>query len=66
MNTHAVEHEGVAIQLSAKARQHLAWLAGGLVGGFAIPFLFADTLDLPRDLYYGIYIAFVAAFFVLW
>jgi hypothetical protein len=68
MNIHAVEHErtGVAIHLSAKAGLHLAWLAGGLAGGFAVPFLFADTLNLPRDLYYGIYIAFVAAFFVLW
>jgi hypothetical protein len=68
MNTHVVEHDrtGVAIHLSASARLHLVWLAAGLVGGFAIPFLFADTLDLPRDLYYGIYIAFVAAFFILW
>jgi len=68
MNTHAVERERteIAIHLPAKARLHLVWLAAGFVGGFAIPFLFADTLDLPRDLYYGIYIAFVAAFFTLW
>jgi hypothetical protein len=27
---------------------------------------FADTLDVPRDLYYAVYAAAVAAFFVLW
>jgi hypothetical protein len=36
------------------------------VVGFAVPFLFADTLRLPRDLYYAVYIAAVLAFFVLW
>lgn len=29
------------------------------------PFVFADVLDLPRDLYYGIYAASVVVFFVL-
>jgi hypothetical protein len=48
------------------ARQHLAWLGAGLVVGFGVPFLFADLLQLPRDLYYGIYIAAVVAVFVLW
>ena len=31
-----------------------------------MPFLFADVLQLPRDLYYGVYIAAVLGFFVLW
>ena len=31
-----------------------------------VPFLFADVLQLPRDLYYGIYIAAVFVFFALW
>jgi hypothetical protein len=48
------------------ARQHLGWLGAGLILGFAVPFLFADLLQLPRDLYYGIYIGAVLAFFVLW
>jgi hypothetical protein len=48
------------------ARQHFAWLAAGLAVGFAVPFLFADLLRLPRDVYYGIYIATVVVFFVLW
>ena len=51
---------------SGPARQHLAWLGAGLVVGFVVPFLFADVLRLPRDLYYGIYIVAVLAFFVLW
>ena len=34
--------------------------------GFLVPFVFADLLDLPRDLYYGIYVAAVFVFFGLW
>jgi hypothetical protein len=48
------------------ARQHLAWLGAGLVLGFVVPFVFADVLRLPRDLYYGIYIVSVLAFFMTW
>jgi hypothetical protein len=48
------------------ARRHLAWLAAGLVMGFAVPFVFADVLQLPRDLYYGIYIAAVLLLFLSW
>jgi len=51
---------------SHSARRHLAWLGVGLVVGFLVPYLFADVLHLPRDLYYGIYIATVLALFVLW
>jgi peptidoglycan/LPS O-acetylase OafA/YrhL len=36
-------------------KRHVAWLAGGIVVSFAVPFVFADTLELPRDLYYLIY-----------
>jgi hypothetical protein len=48
------------------ARRNLGWLAAGFVVAFAVPFVFADVLRLPRDLYYGIYAAAVLAFFVLW
>ena len=48
------------------ARQQLAWLGAGLVVGFVVPFVFADVLQLPRDLYYGVYIAVAFGFFVLW
>jgi hypothetical protein len=51
---------------SRSARRHLAWLGAGLLVGFVVPFLFADVLQLPRDLYYGVYIASVLALFVLW
>ncbi len=49
-----------------ETRTQLEWLAGGLVVAFAVPFLLADTLDLPRDLYYGIYVLTVAALFGGW
>ncbi|MDQ2709770.1 MAG: hypothetical protein M3Z25_20025 [Actinomycetota bacterium] len=48
------------------ARPQLVWLGGGLVLGFAVPFLFADVLQLPRDLYYGIYAASVLIFVASW
>lgn len=48
------------------AAQQLRWLAIGLLMGFLVPFVFADLLDLPRDLYYGIYAAFVITFIALW
>jgi hypothetical protein len=48
------------------ARQQVRWLGAGLVLAFGIPFVFADVLNLPRDLYYGIYAVTVVVFFVLW
>src|SRR5688500_1240091 len=51
---------------AATARRHLAWLAGGTVMSFLVPFVLADQLGLQRDLYYGVYITFVAALFVGW
>jgi hypothetical protein len=42
------------------------WLAFGVVVAFGIPFVFADLLDVSRDLYYGVYMASVAAFVATW
>jgi hypothetical protein len=33
---------------------HWAWLAGGFVVAFALPFLLADVLEINRDLFYGL------------
>jgi hypothetical protein len=67
MTTHAIEKgAGVHAHLSTAARRHLAWLLGGLAIGFLVPFVFADTLDLPRDLFYAVYVVSVVAFFLLW
>jgi hypothetical protein len=37
-----------------------------MVMSFSVPFLLADQLGLQRDIYYGLYIAAVAALFVGW
>ena len=67
MSTHAVKHRDASpARIPAVAAQQLRWLAGGLALGFLVPFVFADRLNVPRDLYYGIYAVSVAAFFVLW
>ena len=50
----------------ATAGRHVAWLAAGIVGGFLVPFVLADLLMLQRDVYYGLYIAFVVGLFVGW
>jgi hypothetical protein len=55
-----------ARRLPEVVRIHVSWLAGGLAVGFAVPFLLADTLGIQRDVYYGLYAAVVAAFFIAW
>lgn len=67
MSTHVITR-GVPIQtaLPATAGTHLAWLVAGLGVGFAVPFVFADTLELPKDVYYGVYALAVLLFIALW
>ncbi len=43
-----------------------AWIGGGLFFSFLVPFVFADQLEINRDLYYGIYAASVLSFLWLW
>src|SRR4029079_16551486 len=52
--------------LDTAARRHLTWLGAGLVLAFLVPFVFADTLEIQRDVYYGIYALFVGGLFVAW
>jgi hypothetical protein len=67
MSTHVIERgAGAHTHVSRAARTHVAWLLGGLGFGFLVPFVFADTLDLPRDLFYAVYVVAVGAFFLLW
>ena len=67
MSTHAFESRvSLPARVPSTAARQGRWLAGGLALGFLVPFLFADQLALPRDLYYGIYIVAVFGFFVLW
>lgn len=53
-------HPGVS------ARRQWAWLAGGTVLSFLVPFMLADRIELQRDLYYGIYALGVVGLFVAW
>ena len=43
-----------------------AWLGRGLAMAFVVPFLFADRLELNRDVYYGLYMASVATLVIAW
>ena len=47
-------------------RRHLAWLAVGVIVSFVLPYVLADRLGLPRDLYYGLYGAGVLALCAGW
>ena len=46
--------------------RHVAWLFGGMVVAFLVPYLLADRIGLQRDVYYGVYVAAVSALFVGW
>jgi hypothetical protein len=67
MTTAPTAHH-VSWTLSARAnwRRQVAWLAGGAVLAFAVPFVFADLVGVGRDAYYAIYIAAVVALFYGW
>jgi hypothetical protein len=67
MSTQALEPRvGLAGRLPEAARQQLPWIFGGLIGGLLVPFLLADRLNTPTDLYYGIYGVLVLAFLAAW
>jgi hypothetical protein len=68
MSTHAAAHpyRRRARWVTASVSTHLLWLAGGLLLGFLIPFVLADSLGINRDLYYGLYGAAVIAYVALW
>jgi hypothetical protein len=67
MSTAAVSSRlGGDARAAHSVAQQLRWLTGGLALGFLVPFVLADQLAIPRDLYYGIYAAVVTAFFALW
>ena len=67
MSTHALGRRtqpriGARLGLSA----HWAWLAGGFVVAFAVPFLLADVLEINRDVFYGLYATAVLGLIVFW
>ena len=67
MTTHAFGRESAAgVRAWHGLSAHWAWLAGGFVLAFAVPFVLADTLEINRDLYYGLYALSVTGLFVLW
>lgn len=67
MSTHSVGPDARSTRLATMAvSPHWAWLAAGLGVAFGVPFLFADVLDVNRDVFYGLYALSVVALFVLW
>jgi hypothetical protein len=67
MTTHAVGRLAPgAVRVWHGISVHWAWLAGGLMYAFAVPYVLADVLETNRDLFYGLYALAVIALFVLW
>jgi hypothetical protein len=67
MTTYAVgSSPRTAARRHAQARTHLLWLGGGLVLAFLVPYVLADRLELPRDLYYAVYGVFTVGLFAAW
>ena len=68
MTTHALKHttaHGRAARI-VLAQEHVVWLVGGMALGFAMPFLFADKLEINRDAFYGIYGMGVIGYITAW
>ena len=66
MATHAVHHRADVRAGVDLLRSHWAWLPGGIVLAFAVPYVLADLIEINRDLYYGIYALFTVSLFVAW
>ncbi len=67
MTTHAVGRQAPgAVRVWQGISVHWAWLAGGFLYAFAVPYVLADVLEINRDLFYGLYALAVIALFVLW
>lgn len=49
-----------------RRRRHWLWILASLPFAFGVPFVFADTLDLNRDVFYGVYAVAVALFVAAW
>jgi hypothetical protein len=56
----------LSIRPWSPALRQAAWLAGGAWLVFLIPFTLTDLTSIDRDLYYGVYVTAVAAFFGAW
>jgi hypothetical protein len=67
MSTHAFRRGSpVEVRVWHGLSAHWAWLAGGFVLAFAVPYLLADVLEINRDLFYGLYALAVIAWFAMW
>lgn len=67
MTTHALRaRAGLSARLPDAARKQFPWILGGFLGGFLVPFVLADQLSTPVDLYYGIYGVLVICFLAWW
>jgi hypothetical protein len=67
MSTHVVEpRTEVEVRVWHGLSAHWAWLAGGFVIAFSVPYLLADVLEINRDLFYGLYALSVFGLFALW
>ena len=67
MSTHAfgrVSHAEVRVWRGLSV--HWAWLAGGFVVAFAVPYVLADVFAINRDLFYGLYALAVIGLFASW
>jgi hypothetical protein len=67
MSTHALDRHmqrraGAQLRIS----RHWAWLGWGFALAFAVPFVFADLLEINRDLFYGVYAIAVFGLIGLW
>ena len=73
MSTQAVQRLPARTGMRLGISAHWAWLAGGFVVAFAVPFFLAEArsafgvvFEVNRDVYYGVYALAVVSLFALW
>jgi hypothetical protein len=66
MSTHVFDRGAGSNVLDRAAASHWLWLAAGMGGSFAVPFLLTDVLALDRDVYYGLYVVFAFGLLLAW
>jgi hypothetical protein len=73
MSTQAVQRLPARTGTRLGVSAHWAWLAGGFVVAFAVPFFLAEArsasgvvFEVNRDVYYGVYALAVLSLFALW
>lgn len=66
MTTYAFRRAHGRARAAVLPTTHLVWLLAGAAGAFLVPFVLADRLGLPRNLYLALYAGYAFGLFAAW